>query len=259
MRPTDQSAAASSSQLNSAESSNFAIAHAVLAIPMASARLDSLKTISNKERNMKKMILTLAVCLFSPSLVMGDDLESIPLEAAQEIGALLAKQADKIEKLQVKVQANVEKANGVHVPDGGLLVLPQKDLKENEELDAKLQTESGTSLGYLFALRVVPIVNGKRIDATRLRTVKISHDGVESEVFVLLLAGRRLAEDDYRLYVYGKDKKPLVDAKFSEGSGPGPEPVAVEVKDVNEETRQGKVMITVFGKYQASFQGGAQG
>ena len=210
---------------------------------------------------MKKMILTLAVYLVSPSLVMGDDLESLPLEAAQKYGALLAEQADKIEKPQVKVQANAEKANGVHVPEElGLLVVPQQDLEENEELVAKLNAESGTPLGYLFALRVVPIVNGERIDASRLRTVTISDEGggAAAEVFVLLLAGRQLAEDDYRLYVYGKDKKPLVDAKFSEGSGPGPEPLAVEVKDVNEESRQGKVVITVFGKYQASFHGGAQ-
>ncbi len=207
-----------------------------------------------------KLVSVLAVFLVSPSLLVGDDLESIPLETAQKYGAELAKQADRIEKPQVKVQADSRKANGVHVPDElGLLVVPQEDLEENEEFVAKLQAESGTSLGYLFSLRVVPIVNGKRIDAKRLRTVKISDDnGEEVEVFVLLLAGRQVGEDDYRLYVYGKDKEPLVDAKFSEGSGPGHEPVAVEVKDVNEEKRQGKIVVTVFGKYQASFHGGAQ-
>jgi hypothetical protein len=98
------------------------------------------------------------------------------------------------------------------------------------------------------------VINGTSADVSRLYTVKLTDDeGQDRAVQVLILAVRQLAEDDYRLYGYGHEEKPLVDARFAEGTGPGPEPVAVEVKEVNEQTQQGKLVVTVFGKYQASF------
>jgi hypothetical protein len=99
-------------------------------------------------------------------------------------------------------------------------------------------------------------VNGQKLDASKLRTVSFqADDGSEHEVNVLLLSARQLSESDYRLYAYGTGDKPLIDAQFTEGSGPGAEPVAVEVTNVDEAERQGDVVITVFGKYQAKFRG----
>ena len=66
----------------------------------------------------------------------------------------------------------------------------------------------------------------------------------------------QLSDSDYRLYAYGSGDKPLVDAQFSEGTGPGAEPVAVEVTNIDENERQGDVVVTVFGKYQAKFRAG---
>ncbi len=207
---------------------------------------------------MKKVIVSvpLVVCLALPVLAaVVDGLEPIEAELAHRFGKLLADEADKVTKPQIKVTADPDKAVGLHVPEKvGILVVPQKDLKESEELAEKFKTEKGAALAYLFLYNLVPVIDGQPVDASRLRTVEIGDDnGMKHKVFVLLLAVRQLSDDDYRLQAYGHDEKPLVDAKFSEAAGPGAVPVAVEVKDVNEATHQGKLVLTVFGKYQASF------
>ena len=207
---------------------------------------------------MKKFIVSVpvVVCLVLPVLAaVIDGLEPIEPEMAHAFGKILSDEADKIDKPQIKITADPDKANGVHAPEkAGLLVVPQKDLKEGEELAEKFKTEKGASLAYLFLYHLVPVIDGQPVDPSRLRTVEIADDnGAKHKVYVLLLAVRQLSEDDYRLHAYGHGEKPLVDAKFSEGAGSGSNPVALEVKDLNESTHQGKLVLTVFGKYQASF------
>jgi hypothetical protein len=207
---------------------------------------------------MKKLMLSapLVLCLVLPALAaVVDGLEPIEADLAHRFGKMLADEADKITKPQIKIAADPDKAVGLHVPTKvGLLVVPQKDLKESEELAEKFKTEKGASLAYLFLYNLSPVIDGQPVDASRLRTVEIADDdGGKHKVHVLLLAVRQVSEDDYRLHAYGHDEKPLVDAKFTQGTGSGVEPVAVEVKDVNEATHTGKIVLTVFGKYQAAF------
>ena len=112
-------------------------------------------------------------------------------------------------------------------------------------------------MAYLFTYNVVPVIDGKAADVKHLRTVSVNdEDGVKRTIFVHLLAVRQVADDDYRLYVYGADKKPLVDARFSEGTGSELEPVAVRVKDADHGKKQGTVVVTVFGRFEASFRAG---
>jgi hypothetical protein len=198
----------------------------------------------------------LALILVLPVVAaFADGLQPIEPEMARQFGKMLADAADKFDKPQIKIAADPDKATGLHVPEKvGLLVVPQKDLKESEELAEKFKTDKGASLAYLFLYNLVPVIDGKPVDASRLRSVEIADDnGMKHTVLVLLLAVRQLSDDDYRLQAYGHDEKPLVDAKFSEGAGPGTEPVAVEVKDLNEASHTGKLVLTVFGKYQAGF------
>ena len=69
---------------------------------------------------------------------------SVSAEQARRIGQTLLELVGKAEPMAVKIEADVARANGVHVPDKlGLLVIPQKDLAESEELAAQFKTESG--------------------------------------------------------------------------------------------------------------------
>jgi hypothetical protein len=193
----------------------------------------------------------------SPVLV-SDELTAIEPEQAKMIGKRLSDEAAIIDKPQVKIDADPEKAVGLHAPKkAGMLIVPVKGLQETEDVGATFQSEAGGPLAYLFLYHIVPVIDGKKVDPSRLRSVKLTDDqGTEHTVYVLLLAVRQLSEEDYRLYAYGFDAKPLIDSKFSEGTGPGPEPVAVELKDTDEQKHEGKLVVTVFGKYQAGFQAG---
>ena len=210
---------------------------------------------------MKTLAMSLAVAfslILSARMAVADDLQPIEGDQARAIAERLVQEANKIEKPQIKIDADAQKANGVHSPGKlGIMVVPQKDLKESEELAAKFKTEKGASLAYLFMYHIVPVIDGKPIETSQLRSVKLIGDnGAEHIVYVLLLAVRQPAEDEYRLHAYGHLDKPLVDAKFAEVSSSGAEPVACDIKDPNEQTLQGKLVVTVFGKYQASFQCG---
>ncbi|MBI3462501.1 MAG: hypothetical protein HY000_05485 [Planctomycetes bacterium] len=209
------------------------------------------------------MRVLLAACFAVVSLkcaapAVPEDVTPIDSEQARAIAARLVQEANKFDKPQIKIDADPQKANGVHSPDKlGIMVVPQKDLKESEELSAKFKTEKGASLAYLFMYHVVPVIDGKPVETSQLRSVKLIGDnGTEHIVYVLLLAVRQPADDDYRLHAYGHLDKPLVDAKFAEVSASGPEPVACDIKEPNDQTKQGKLVVTVFGKYQASFQCG---
>ena len=208
--------------------------------------------------NMVRSLLAAALFVVAPAAISAQDLESIPAEQVHDIGQALLEQVGKGEPLAVKIEADVTKANGVHVPKKlGLLLIPQKDLAESEELAAQFKTESGAPLAYLFCYRVVPVLDGKLVAADRLRTVKLSDNrGNEHTAYVFALAARQLADDDYRLWVYGAGNKPLVDVPFSEGKTTESGPVVVEIKRPDEAQMQADVAITVFGKYQATFRAG---
>jgi len=188
-------------------------------------------------------------------MLAAQELERIPDDFVRQLTPALLEQAGKLDLGKIKVEADVEKANGVHLPKKlGALIVPQKDLKESAELAAKFQAEPGAPIGYLFMYHLLPIVDGKKIDAAKMKSVSFKdNDGGEHALHIVSLVVRQLSGDDYRLHVYGADAKPLVDVKFAEGTGPGPEPAAVELKDTKDATKEGNVVITVFGKYQAKF------
>jgi len=204
-----------------------------------------------------------ATLLFSTAIAIAygapttsfEDLKPIEAEVAKGFGKLMADEAAKFDKPQIKIEADADKANGAHIPDTiGVLIVPQKDLKESEELAAKFKADRGAPLAFLFLYRVAPVVNNATVDKSKLRPVKLADEqGKEHTVHTLLLSVRQVADDDYRLYAYGYNDKPIVDAKFSERTASGTNPVVVEVKDVDHDKRQGKLVVSVFGKYQATF------
>ena len=210
---------------------------------------------------MKTKLFPVLCLLLFPALLAAQELEAIPADLARGLATQFVEQVNKFDKPAAKIDGDLEKVNGVHIPHKmGLLIVPQSDLKESEELDKKFESKPGASLAILFAYHVIPVVDGKKVDANKLYTVTVKDDeGKEHPLYALLLVVHKPTPDDYRLHAYGKDAKPVVDAKFAEGTGPGPVPVAVELKDINKETREGNVVVTAFGKYQASFKAAYEG
>lgn len=206
------------------------------------------------------MRFCLSVCIVvalavSGSSAVAQDVEPLPADIAQAFGGALVKAATKIDKLQVKIECDPAKAVGVSVPDeGGIILVPQKGMDEENTPD--MTVANGVPMALYFSTpNIVPMIDGKFIDRGKLHGVTVTDDqGKEHEANCMLLTVRKITDEDYRLYGFGKAAKPLIDVKFTGGKGPGATPLAVEIKDIEGQT--GLLVITVFDKYQAKLPGG---
>ena len=174
----------------------------------------------NKSRLKFLVITSLAAAAAN---VYAAELESFEADAAQRIGSALSSEAAKIKNPQVTVSPDSDKAQGVRRPgEAGVVIVPNEEIREVIQDQDAVEKESGAPLGYLFSYRILPVVNGRSIDSSKLRQVSLTDDGGDSfTVQCMILAVRRVSDNDWRLYVYGADAKPLVDVPFSEGIGPG--------------------------------------
>ncbi len=171
---------------------------------------------------------------------------------AQRAAELLVEKAAEIKSPQVEIKADVTKAIGLRFRRDGILVAPQRGLQEEGE-HPEVKSEQGEALGYLFmSAAFSPVVKGKRVPPDKLRTLKVvDNSGNEHTVACFLLAVRQAGEDDWRLYVYGPEKAPLVDAPFSAADQEKPGLIGLSVRDV--QGTEGTLTLTVFGKYEAGF------
>jgi hypothetical protein len=202
---------------------------------------------------MKKVMLgiaALAACSWGTASALAEDLEVLDAQIAQTVAQVLVEAAEKLEKLQVKIEGDLEKSTGVHRDRTGILLVPQKDIKP--ETDA-VNSDPGAPLAHMFMSEgFTLVIDGKPVDASKLRTLNVAGpDGNEIKVSYLSLAARHTEDDAWHLYAYGTDEKPLLDVAIGEGAGPGTEPVALEVKEFDDDA--GTAYVTIFDRFQSSF------
>ncbi|HEX3725408.1 MAG TPA: hypothetical protein VHV08_04165 [Pirellulales bacterium] len=192
----------------------------------------------------------LAACAWGTASAWAEDLEILDPQIAQAFAQALTEVAEKVEKPQVKVDADLEKSCGVHLDQTGLIIVPQKDIKpENDAVNS----DPGAPVGHLFmSQNFTPVIDGKAVDPAKIRTITFSgQDGNEHKVNYLILAARHTDDDVWHLYAYGTDSKPLLDARIGEGTGPGTQPIALEVKVL--ENGEATAYVTFFDQYQCTF------
>ncbi len=181
-------------------------------------------------------------------------IEPVPAEEARKIGKAL------LEAAPVDLAGDSSQAVGVFADDDGkilgMLLVPADGLNED---DAEMKIGDVAPLALLFtSTPILPAADGRLIDRDRLHGVTYTDDeGHEHDGNCMMLIVKRIAEEDYRLYGIGRNaNQPLIDARFDDGEGPGQTPLALEVKDIDEESETAAVVITVFNKYQAAFRAG---
>ena len=204
---------------------------------------------------MRKLVWGLAALTagaFGAASAVAEDLEILDPQIAQAFAQVLAEAAEKVEKPQVKISGDIEKSCGVHKEQVGLILVPQKDLKP-EEIPEGVETDPGAPMGHLFmSTGFSPVIDGKPVDASKLRALSITgQDGNEQKVNYLALAVRHTDDDVWHLYGYGTDEKPLIDVQIAEGTGPGTLPLAIEVKELEDNV--GTAYVTIYDRFQTSF------
>jgi hypothetical protein len=197
-------------------------------------------------------IAALAAGAVGATSAVAEDLEILDPQISQAFAQVLQEAIDKVEKPTVKVECDIEKACGVHREQIGLVLVPQKDLKAEDIPDA-VNSDPGAPMGILFMSDgFIPVIDDKPLDKAKLGSLQITgQDGSEQKVNYLTLTARHTDDDVWHLYGYGTDEKPVLDVQIAEGFGPGTMPLAVEVKDLENE--EGTCYVTIYDMYQTSF------
>ncbi|MCA9229361.1 MAG: hypothetical protein KDA57_01810 [Planctomycetales bacterium] len=200
-------------------------------------------------------LAALAVLLggVSSSATAAEEFNRLEDFVAQVYAQHFVEKMGEVEGQQIVVEADAELARGLAEGDEGLILVPVKDLKE-DEINPDVNTEKGGSLAYLFmSPRFNPIVEGKAVAQDQLHTITfMDESGEEKEATCLILAVRRVDEENWRLYAYGKAAEPLVDSQFKESYEEADSPVAISASSKGE--KENTLVVTVFGKYAASFE-----
>jgi hypothetical protein len=172
--------------------------------------------------------------------------------AQQYGGMLLDKYKAEVKDPQIKFEGDPDKAVGLFNPmtNDGIIVIPVKNWKEDRENKA-LDSETGVPMCYLFlSTRYNPLVDGKPIDDKKLRKLKFMDDnGNDRQALALLCTVKHVEGDDYRLQVYGADKKPIVEAQFGEATDAPKGTLAIAIKEPTKE--KATLAFTIFEKYGA--------
>jgi len=204
---------------------------------------------------MKNLLLgfaALAAGAFGAASAQAEDLDILDPQIAQAFAQFLSEQADKIENPQIKIEGDIEKACGVNREQVGLILVPQKELSP-EAIPDSVNSDPGGPIGHLFmSMGFTPVIDDKPLDQSKMRTLEFTgQDGAAQKVSYLALAARHTDDDVWHLYGYGVDEKPVLDIQIGEGTGPGTQPLALEVREIEDNT--GTCYVTIFDLYQTSF------
>ena len=198
----------------------------------------------------KKMLVVIWTMAL-PGFVSAADMTRLNDVVIKSLVPKLIDAAEKVADAQVRVSGDGERAVGIeYFGSAGLILIPQKGLSSTWPTD--VTSERGTGLAHLImSAGLTPIVDGKPVDQTSLRTLTLD-DEFKSKHTYVLLAVRKVNDNDWRLYGYGSGASPVLDISLAESRGPGQLPIAIEGKDI--QGFKGTIVITLFDKLQAKYQ-----
>jgi hypothetical protein len=172
--------------------------------------------------------------------------QPIPPDRAVTIAKQIIEAAGKTDP---KIDVDCDQANGLYEQGrGGLMVIPRKDLKEDKV--SGVEEPNGMPVGFLCLYRLTLLLDGKAVSADSLPTVTVKNDaGNDMSIITLRLAIKKESEENWKLLVFSKDKKPILSSAFRMDPNNSEQPISVSVKDIKE--NEGTLVVTLFGKYAA--------
>ena len=205
------------------------------------------------------LIRTSLICVTLVSLFgfgatsWADDLEQMSPEVSQLYAQHLSEKFNKENgERQAKFDVDPSQASGLHSGQDGIIIVPAKGLKEGT-VDPAVESECGSGLCYIFMSPCFsPVIDGKPVDAKKLRSIKFDNgQGEVREAVCLLVTVKHVEGDDWRLYCYGPDKSPVVNSQFGLASDGADKPLAMKIRGAKD--KKANLELTLHKKYSASF------
>ena len=203
------------------------------------------------------LCFALAASMAFGSVSRAEQMETIAPDVVQLYAQHLTELFEKdVQDRQVKFDVDVAQATGLHIGNDGVIVVPIKGLKAGSP-DPAVETENGAGLCYLFmSTCYAPKIDGKPVDATKLRRLKIKDgEGNDRETICVLVTVKHVDGDDWRLYGFGTEKAPVLKPQFGEAVSGGDKPLSIRAKSAGSSTN---LEFTLFGKYAASIEIGSK-
>lgn len=197
--------------------------------------------------------VALVALLGSTSIGRAADLEQMAPEVsqlfAQHLSTLFKKEYP---ELQSKFEVDPAQATGVREGQDGIVAVPIKGLKEGE-IDPAVESEAGAGLCYVFLSPCyVPMVDGKPIEDKKLRRIKFDNgQGAQREAICLLVTVKHVQGDDWRLYGFGTEKAPVINAQFGGATTNADKSFALRVNALKD--KKAMLEVTLHNKYSTSF------
>jgi hypothetical protein len=208
-------------------------------------------------------VLALSLLSFAARAQAGDSpLTEMDPDIAKRFGEMIHTQFAKENKdLQVKFEPNYDKASGLFNAETneGIIVIPAKNFKEDRE-NKEVEKDPGICMCFVAMSQTHnPLIDGKPVDGKKVRKIKFDdgQGGAEREATCLLCSIRHIEGDDWEMYVWGKDKEPLIKANWGEASNAPKQDLALTIEDPKKDSAT--LVFNIFGKYSASIPIGHKG
>jgi hypothetical protein len=196
--------------------------------------------------------VTLVALFGLGSIGRADELEQMAPDMSQLFAMHLTELFNKENpERQAKFDVDPAQATGLRSGRDGIVAVPIKGLKEGE-VDPAVESENGAGLCYLFLSPCfAPFVDGKPVDTSKLRSVKFDDgQGGKREAICLIVTVKHVDGDDWRMYCFGADKKPVLNSQFGGSSQSADKTLAIRVNGGKD--MKANLEFTLHKKYSAA-------
>jgi len=183
---------------------------------------------------------TLVLCVFGAL-----SQEVIPPEQLEKVVPRLIERASDQENLPLKVDGDAANAFGMSAKNHGALLIPNKGLSAEA---LQKPAKDVVVLGQLWMKDLSPAVEGKTVEADKLRLVKIALKEEEHQLPLLLL-GVQKKDDRAELLVFGRGPEPLLTLPFKKINLKQEKPLELDMRRVSDDL--GAVDVSVLGQFKA--------
>jgi hypothetical protein len=208
-------------------------------------------------------VLAISMLSFAAKAQAADTpLTELDPEIAKRFGEMIHTQFAKENKdAKPKFEVNFEKASGLFNAESneGIIVVPAKNFKEDRE-NKEVEKDPGVGVCFLCMSQTYnPLIDGKPVDGKKAFQIKFDdgQGGAERVATCLLCTIRHLEGDDWELYVWGKDKDPIIKTNWGEASNAPKPDLALTIEDPKKDSAT--LVFNIVGKYSASIPIAPQG
>jgi hypothetical protein len=195
---------------------------------------------------MKPQLTWIAAALLA-GLPLNYAQEALPREQALKYAFLLSVDLKQMLDTPIPTDPDVKRPVAARSGEYGGLLLPESKL--TPAVLAKVDKEV-TPVGQLWLRKLAPLIDGQVVPNDKLRLATVSTDEGQAQVAICTLGVRKDASGGLELWVYGKDKTPLLRTPVRSVTAAQTHPLDMAAEETSDGAR---VTLKIVGQYEASF------